>query len=374
MQIEAISVFQVKVPLLYPFRTAFDNTCEVDAILVKMSSGGKTGWGESAPWKYPAYCPESAEGCFLTATRFIAPLLIGKDIVSGENLQETLSCVKGNQFAKAAFDLAWWDLHARLVDQPLWRVLGGVSPEVEAGADFGIMETHDALLEVMQQAVDHGYKRVKLKYRPGWELDMLDAVRSRFPKLPVHIDCNSAYTLKDIAMFEKADAYGLEMIEQPLMHDDLLDHAELQRAIKTRICLDESITSVDKARKAIKIDACRVINIKTGRVGGITNAVKIHDLAFAANIPCWVGSMLDSAVGAGHLIAMATLPGIKYPSDIFPTDRFFAKDLGRPPMVHSSPSCFRASDEPGIGAAPDFEMLTACTVNLKHFDAVKLDR
>jgi O-succinylbenzoate synthase len=191
---------------------------------------------------------------------------------------------------------------------------------------------------------------------------MVDAVRSAFPDLTCHIDCNSAYTLDDIDMFKQIDGYGLAMIEQPLAHDDLIDHATLQQAIETPVCLDESITSVDKARKAIQVGACRWVNIKPGRVGGITNAVKIHDACQDAGVPCWVGGMLESAIGASHCLALATLPNIQYPSDIFPTSRFYERDLATPPMAHSAPSQFTASEQPGIGVEPGAEMRDEFTV------------
>ena len=362
MRIESIELVRVAMPLVYPFRTAFGDDDAVEAVLVRLSSGDSYGWGESAPWKYPAYSPECAATQFVLSRDFIAPLLLGEDIGSGAELQERLSGIKGNPFAKAGFDMAWWDLHAKQLGQPLWKLLGGKDPTVDAGADFGIMESIDSLLETMDTAIQQGYKRVKLKYRPGWELDMVAAVRERFPDATIHVDCNSAYALADMDMFKELDRYNLAMIEQPLGHDDLIDHATLQSNINTPICLDESITSADKARKAIQIEACRWVNIKPGRVGGMTNALAIHNLCEQAGVPCWVGGMLESAVGASHCLALATLPNIRYPSDIFPSERFYKKDLATPPMKHSAPSQFRASDKPGIGAEPDPEALEQCVL------------
>lgn len=367
MQIDKISVYRVKMPLITPFRTAFGNDAEIEAIMVKLVSGDNYAWGEAAPWKYPAYSPESADSCFLTAKNFIAPLLLGKDISSGEELQKLMSGIKGNQFAKSAFDIAWWNLQAKLENVPLWEKLGGVSPEADCGEDFGVQESLEELMKKMDQAVAAGYKRIKLKYRPGWELNMLRPVRERFPDLPIHIDCNSAYSLEDIEMFKQVDELNLAMIEQPLMYDDLIYHAELQKQLKTPICLDESITSPEKAEKAIQIGACGFINIKLGRVGGITNALKIHDIAQTAKIPCWVGGMLESAVGAHACLAFATLPNIKYPSDLFTTARFWRRDLGTPEMKHSEPSKFRAPDTPGAGAEPDADYMLECLHVVAHF-------
>lgn len=363
MKIDAVEVYHVAMPLIYPFRTAFGNDNTIESVLVKLVSGDYYGWGEAASWQYPAYSAEFAEGQFIVSKKFIIRSLLGKDISSGSELQAELSWIKGNFFAKAGFDLAWWDLYAKIQNKPLWQVIGGKGNDVEVGADFGIMENIDLLIETIKKAVVEGYKRVKLKYRPGWELEMISTVRKVFPDLIIHIDCNSAYTLSDIEMLKQLDQYNLAMIEQPLMSDDLIDHATLQAQIKTPVCLDESITSPARARKAIQMKACGWINIKPGRVGGTTNAIEIHDIAAAAGLPCWIGGMLESAVGANHCIALATLPNIKYPCDIFPTRRFYENDLSMPEMVHSAPSMFRARNVPGVGAEPDPETLLKETLN-----------
>ena len=363
MKIDSIEIFQVKVPILAPFRTAFDNTTASEGILVRIESDGVVGWGEANPWNAPLYSGEWAAGAFGVARDWLAPRLLNQEISSGEELQKLLGVFKDNRFAKAAFDLAWWDLHARQKAQPLWKVLGGKSAQVESGADFGVAESIDELLADIAAAERDGYKRVKLKYRPGWEIEMMREVRAAFPDMVFHVDCNSAYTLDDLPMLEQLDQFDLAMIEQPLSHDDLIDHAKLQQKIKTPICLDESITSVAKARQAIEIGAGRWVNIKPGRVGGTTVAVAIHDLCAQNDVPCWIGGMLESSVGASHCVALATLPNIKYPSDIFPAHRFYARELGEPAMTHSSPAFFTASEEAGIGATPNAQMLEKCTVD-----------
>ena len=362
MMIERVDVFHVAMPLIYPFRTAFGNDATIESVLVRMTAGGNVGWGEAAPWRDPAYSAEYAAGAFEMVRRFLAPRLVGQRVETGAQLQDLLRPIKGNYFAKATLDLAWWDLHARGRGEQLWKTLGGRGPTVAVGADFGVMESIDSLLAEIQAAVSEGAERIKLKYRPGWDLDMISAVRAAFPDAVIHVDCNSAYTLADLPMLRQLDRFQLAMIEQPLMHNDLLDHAALQRQIDTPICLDESITSVDKARKAIELKACRWVNLKTGRLGGITNAVAVHDVCRDAGIPCWIGSMAESAVGAGHNIAMASLPNIAYPSDIFPTSRFYERDLARPAMVFSGPSRITAADGPGIGAVPDDGELAKATV------------
>lgn len=362
MKIDSIKIVRVVMPMKIPFITACGVDHVIESILVELKSGSHSGWGESASGKEPTYSPECAATHFVLSRDFIAPLLLNQEIASGKELQEKLGRIKGNQFAKAAFDLAWWDLYSQKQNKPLWEVLGGENPVVNAGADFGVMEDISLLIESVSDAVKQGYKRVKLKCFHGWDLDMIKAVRAKFPDTIIHIDGNSGYTLNDVGLFKALDSYQLSMIEQPLPHDDLIDHATLQRQLKTPICLDESITSLDKARKAIEIGACRWINIKPGRVGGITNAVEIHNFCMERYIPCWVGGMMESGIGQSHMVALATLPNMKYPSDIFPTSRFYKQDLGIPPMEHFAPSQFKPSDEPGIGVKPDEKMLKKLSV------------
>jgi O-succinylbenzoate synthase len=362
MRVDSLEIHRVAMPLVYPFRTATGDDHTIESVLVRMASGDRSGWGETAPGQLPTYSGEWAAAVFLTARDVLAPLLLGEDIASGEDLQQRLSHIKGNQFAKAVLDSAWWDLYARTRGEPLWQSLGGSGPTVDVGADFGIMETIESLLDTIGTAVESGFKRIKLKYRPGWELDMVAAVRAAYPNIVFHVDCNSAYRLDDLPMLKRLDEYGLAMIEQPLAHDDLLDHAELQRHITTPICLDESITSLDKTRKAIAIGATKWVNIKYGRVGGVTNARAIHDLCAQSGLPCWIGGMLESAVGASHCLALATLPNVKYPSDIFPSSRFYREDLAAPEIALSGPSQVTAQQGPGIGVHPRPEELSRLTL------------
>jgi o-succinylbenzoate synthase len=369
MRISRIELYRVAMPLIYPFRTAFGNDETIESVFVRLCAGDLYGWGESASWRNPAYCPECAAAQFLISREFIAPLLLNQEVESGQQLQQRLSVIKGNPFAKAAFDLAWWDMYARSLNQPLWEVLGGTSSRIDVGADFGVMETVAQLLDAIAAANQQGYKRVKLKFRPGWELPMIEAVRRQFPKTTFHVDCNSAYTLADLEMLKRLDRYDLVMIEQPLGHDDLIDHAALQSQLRTPICLDESITSPARVRKAIQIQACRWVNIKPGRVGGITTAVAIHNLCHEAGIPCWIGGMLESALGAMHCLALATLPNIRYPSDIFPSDRFYHEDLSEPAMKHSDPGQFCVSMKAGVGAEPNLAALRRATLEQVVFSA-----
>jgi o-succinylbenzoate synthase len=357
MHIDRIDLYRVAMPLLTPWRTAYGEDAVIESVLARMTSGDHSGWGEASPLAAPTYSPEWAAGVFQVARDWLAPRLVGRDVASGAHLQELLAFIKGNPFAKAGLDLAWWDLYAQEQGQPLYRVLGGTAPIVWVGADFGVQDTIDELLAKVGQAVAAGFRRVKLKFRPGWDLPMVRAVRQAFLETVLHIDCNSGYRLDDAPLFRRLDEFHLAMYEQPLAHDDLLDHAALQQQVRTPICLDESITSVDKARKALALGACRIINIKPGRVGGLTNAVAIRDLCQRQAVPCWVGGMLESAVGVAHCIALATLPGFTYPADIFPSNTYYRHDLGEPEIVLSGPSQVCVLDRPGVGAVPSPERL-----------------
>jgi len=332
MQIDRIDLYHVAMPLIYPWKTAYGEDAAIHAVLCRMSSGSLVGWGESAPFAAPCYSPECASGAFAVARDWLAPAVVGQDILSGHELQDRMALYKGNPFAKAALDVAWWGLESRRTGTPLHRLLGASRDQVVVGADFGVMDNLDDLLEDIGSAVDEGFPRVKLKFRPGWDLPMLRRVREAFPDQVFHIDCNSGYTLDDRAIFKEVDQLGLAMIEQPLPHDDLLDHAALQAELDTPICLDESIVSVHRTRQACNIGACGWINIKPGRVGGLTNAVAIHDVCQQAGIPCWVGGMLESATGSAACVALAMHDNFTYPADIFPSARFYHQDMATPPL------------------------------------------
>jgi O-succinylbenzoate synthase len=365
MRIDSLELFHVAMPLIYPWRTAYGEDAAIEAVLVCMRSGELVAWGETSPLAAPCYSPEWAGGVFACLRDWLTPAVARQEITSGEELQARLAHFKGNPFAKAALDTAWWVLESLRQGRPLHRVLGATRNRVDVGADFGVMDTVEELLPQIGSAVEAGFKRIKLKFRPGWDVPMLQAVRREFPTATIHIDCNSGYRLTDLDLFRRLDEFGLAMIEQPLAHDDLLDHAKLQAAIETPVCLDESITSLARARQAIELGSCRWMNIKPGRVGGLTPAVAIHDACRAAGIPCWVGGMLESAVGARICVALAMLDNFTYPADIFPSSRFYRQDLSVPELelAHGpeGPQVV-APEVPGIGTAPDPDRLAACCV------------
>ncbi|GAB4137947.1 MAG: o-succinylbenzoate synthase [Planctomycetaceae bacterium] len=337
MKIDRIELFHVAMPLIFPWRTAYGEDAAIHAVLCRMTSGSVDGWGESAPFAAPCYSPEWAGGVFALNRDWLAPTILGQDISSGEELQDKLSLFKGNPFAKAVLDTAWWSLHSRISGTPLHILMGATRDEVPIGADFGVMDSLDDLLRDIGEAVDAGFPRIKLKFRPGWDVDMLRAVRGQFPDHTFHIDCNSGYRISDLELFKQIDEFNLAMIEQPLQNDDLVDHAELQARIKTPVCLDESITHPRQVEQAIALKSCQYVNIKPGRVGGLTNAIRIHNLCADADIPCWVGGMLESATGAALCTALAMLDNFTYPADIFPSSRFYHEDMSDPPLeLHRS--------------------------------------
>lgn len=338
MKIDRIELFHVAMPLIYPWRTAYGEDAAIHSVLCRMSSGSVDAWGESAPFAAPCYSPECADGIFSVCRDWLAPTILGKDINSGEQLQNELAMFKGNPFSKAILDTAWWNLESRLQNSPLHELLGATRNLIPVGADFGVMDSIDDLLAAIGPAVDAGFPRVKLKFRPGWDLDMLKAVRNKHPDHTFHIDCNSGYRIDDANLFREIDQFSLAMIEQPLQHDDLIDHATLQSQIVTPVCLDESIVTVRQVEQAIALGSCQYVNVKAGRVGGLTIAKQIHDTCQTAGIPCWVGGMLESSTGAGICTALAMLDNFSYPADIFPSSRFYHEDLADPALELSPES------------------------------------
>ena len=363
MRIDRLDVYHVSMPLLYPWRTAYGEDYDIQSVLVKAVSGEHEAWAESSPLRAPTYLTESAISVFHHVTEFFGPHVVGREYDTADEVNSRLELFKGNSFGKAAIEIAWWALQSKISRTPLHRLLGGETREVQAGADFGIQDSIDMLLGNIQGAVDAGFPRIKLKAARGWDLDMLKAVTSTFPDMTFHIDCNSGYTLDDLPFFKAIDHMGLAFLEQPLHYADVLDHAELAKQIETPVCLDESIVSPRAAEQAIRVGACKYINIKPARVGGLANSIAIHDMARDAGIPVWIGGMLESAVGSSVCVELATLPNFTYPGDLFPTSRFYERDLANPRMELTPSNTF----EPFTGPLPepDPEMLEKETVEYK---------
>ena len=302
MKIDAAEIRYVELPLISPWRTAYGEDATVHSVMVKLSGEGAEAWGEATPFYAPTYSPESARSVYETAREFFLPQLVGQTLDSAKEVMDRLAIFKGNPFAKAAVETAWWALDSTLKGVPLWRSLGATNPTVACGADFGVQDTIDELLSLIQGAVDEGYPRIKLKVKRGWDIDVLRAVRSAFPDPVMHVDCNAGYDLRtDFDTLKAFDQFNLAMIEQPLDHLDLIEHAELQSQIATPVCLDESVKRPRDFELALKLGACRAINVKPGRVGGLFNALQIHDMARNANMDAWVGGMLGKRRGRRDL-------------------------------------------------------------------------
>jgi o-succinylbenzoate synthase len=369
MVIHGIEIYWVRIPLAFVWKTSYGDQHYTDTILVRMEADGHHAWGESCPPYLPAYSAEHTVAAFHTLREHMAGRIVGEDIRTAQDLLNRIDFVKGNQFARAALEITWWVLEAKRQGLPLHVALGGKGERVAVGADFGVQDSLDALMEKIQGAVDQGFPRIKLKVRPGWDLHMVAAVRSTFPNFTFHVDCNAAYTRADLELFLALDKYHLAMIEQPLADDgmSLVNHAELQKRIDTPICLDESALSVAHVQAAIRLGACRVVNIKMARVGGLTASRDIQALCAQHGIPCWVGGMLESAIGGAICAELATLPNFTYPGDIFPSSYFYRDDVGKPEILLSGRGEVATSRVPGIPQEPDPDLLARWTVDRASF-------
>ena len=376
MRIDEIAVHHVAMPLIEPYRTGFGEETVIESIMLRLTSGDISVWSESTPFGEPFYSPDWTAGSYEVIQRWLGPSLVGRDIDSPAELGERLGEVRGHRFAKAALDIAWWILDAALAGVPVHAHLAGGRPirdRYEIGQAFGTAESVDQLLGQVGEAVDAGYRRVKLKIRYGWDVDVVRAVRAQHPDLVLHVDANASYTLADADVFQRLDEFGLAMFEQPLAYDDLRDHARLQALVETPVCLDESLVSRAQMELALELGSCRAINVKPGRVGGFTESVALQELAREGGITCWVGGMLESAIGAAICAALQTLPGFDYPGDVFPTSRFYATDLASPELEldrgpDGEPRAI-APSLPGLAQAPDPERLAACTLQSTYLTA-----
>jgi O-succinylbenzoate synthase len=371
MRISAIDIYWVRVPLAFVWKTSYADQHHTDTILVRMESEGTHAWGESCPPYIPAYSAEHTLATFHTVREHMAGRIVGQDIRSAPELLDRIDFVKGNQFARAALEITWWVLDARRQGVPLHVALGGKGDDVAVGADFGIQDSLDTLMRKVQGAIDQGFPRIKLKFRPGWDREMVAAVRSTFPDFTFHIDCNAAYTLADAELFRGLDRHRLAMIEQPLADDgmSLVNHAALQSMLDTPICLDESGHSLAHIQAAIQLGSCKIVNIKMARVGGLTASRDIQALCAQHGIPCWVGGMLESAIGGAICVELATLPNFTYPADIFPSSYFYHDDVGKPEIVLGGRGKIATSRVPGIAQEPDPELLERWTVEHASFRA-----
>ncbi|MFI5457794.1 MAG: o-succinylbenzoate synthase [Isosphaerales bacterium] len=333
MRIERIDLRIVRLPLVRPFQTSSSKKEHLDHILVRIVAGGVIGWGECASPSDPYYCPETTETCWHILRDFLAPLVLGREWSTIDELVGFHRLVKGNRFARAGLEMACWDALARTQGQPLRLLLGGTRSEILSGVSLGIEDRIEPLLDLIARYLEEGYRRIKLKIEPGRDVEVVRRVRERYPTIALQVDANSAYTLDDLPTLKVLDDFDLLLIEQPLAHDDIIDHARLQAALRTPICLDESIHSAGDARKALDLDACRVINIKVSRLGGMLEAKRVHDLCFARGVPVWCGGMHEFGIGRAANVAIASLPGFTIPGDISGSDKYYAEDIVEPPIL-----------------------------------------
>jgi O-succinylbenzoate synthase len=361
MMIEHVELRIVRLPLVRPFQTSSSRKEHLDHILIRLGAGGMTGWGECASPSDPYYCPETTETCWHILRDFLVPLVLGREWSTIEELVAFYARVKGNRFARAGLEMACWDLLARARGEPLHSLLGGSRSEILSGVSLGIESRLEILLELIDRYLEEGYRRIKLKIAPGWDLDVVRRVRDRYPAIALQVDANSAYTLDDLPALRALDDFGLLLIEQPLADDDLIDHARLQESLKTPICLDESIHSVADARKALDLGACRIINIKVSRLGGLLEARRVHDHCHARGVPVWCGGMHEFGIGRAANVAIASLPGFSIPGDVSGFDKYYALDIVEPPILAYN-GAIAVSSNPGLGVEPDEQRIRERTI------------
>ncbi|MFZ7102812.1 MAG: o-succinylbenzoate synthase [Peptococcaceae bacterium] len=334
MKIRDVILRHVKMELKNPFTTSFMTFKDKEFILVEVvDEEGFSGWGECVAFPAPLYKEETLKTTWHILEDFLIPLIFKSNFSHPDDLENLFVSLKGNYMAKSAIEGAIWDLYAQQTGISLAHALGGVQNKIEVGISIGIQDSPAELLKVIERYLTEGYKRIKVKIKPGWDVNIIKLIRAAYPEVPLMADANSAYTLKDIDLLKRLDEFNLMMIEQPLAHDDIIDHADLQKELLTPICLDESIHTAEDVRKALKLGSCKVINIKIGRVGGLTQAIKIHDLCLANHIPVWCGGMLESGVGRAHNIAITTLPNFSLPGDTAGSSRYWFEDIITPEVT-----------------------------------------
>jgi O-succinylbenzoate synthase len=370
MKIERIELHHISQKLVHPFRTSFGTQLERPCILVAVYGQDLIGWGECVAMSDPGYSYETIDTAWHVLNDFLIPPIIGQSVTSPQDVAIRFQKVRGHPIAKASLENAVWDLLAKAQGIPLSQMLGSRRDRVEVGVSIGIQSTLTELVDRVSQFVNQGYRRIKIKIEPGWEIEPLAAIRERYPAIKLMADANSAFTLDHVKLFQAMDTFNLLMIEQPLHHDDIFDHAKLQAQIETPLCLDESIHSPHHARWAIEMKACRIINMKVARVGGLSNAITIHDLCAEAGISLWCGGMLETGVGRATNLHLAAMPNFTLPGDISATERYYTTDIAEP-SFHLNPedSTITVPTGPGIGVDVMLERVKKMRVRYAAFDA-----
>ena len=362
MRIREITLHEVRMKLVAPFETSMDRTVERRIVLVQADVDGVTGWGECVAGEAPYYSPETVDTAWMVLRDFLWPMIKGKEFSGANEVWPMLGRVRGHNMAKAALEAAVWDAEAKQKGVPLWKHIGGVREEIPCGVSVGIKESLDELSAAVQKELAAGYQRIKIKIKPGKDLEPVRRLRQDFPRIKLMVDANSAYTLNDWPLLKQLEGFYLMMIEQPLGWDDLYSHVELQKKLETPICLDECIHAEEQARAAIELGACKIINIKLGRVGGHTVAKRIHDLCQKHDIPVWCGGMLESGIGRAHNIALSTLPNFSLAGDVAASKRYWEEDIILPEVIVSPQGTIRVPTSPGIGFEPRMDRIAKLTV------------
>jgi O-succinylbenzoate synthase len=373
MIIDRIDIYHISQQLAAPFVTSFGRQEERQCLIVALHSGDYTGWGECAATISPGYSYETTTTAWHILTDFLIPAVLGRELGEPQEMSECLRFVRGHPLAKASLDAAAWDLVAKQEGISFAKKLaesydGGHRERVEVGVSIGIQPSIDDTLVVIKGFIDRGYRRIKLKIRPGLDLELARNARLAFGDTAIMLDANSAYSLVDAQIFRNMDELDLLMLEQPLGHEDIYEHSQLKPLIQTPLCLDESIHSANHARLALSLEACDIINIKPGRVGGWSEARRIHDICFAAGIPVWCGGMLETGVGRAAQLALAALPGFTLPGDISATERYYAEDIAKPYFVlNPEDSTIEVPTEPGLGVTIDMDTLAKVALRQEYF-------
>jgi O-succinylbenzoate synthase len=363
IKLERIKLRHVKMPLVHFFQTSFGRTYERDMVLVEVTADGVTGYGEVTCGENPFYNEEWTDSAWLVVRNYCAPRFLGHTLASAAEAAARTSHIRGHKMAQGGIEAAIWDLEARMKGIPLHQAIGGgARQEIPCGVSIGIQDTVDQLLGKIETEVNAGYQRIKLKIAPGWDIDVLRRVREVFPGIKVMADANSAYRLADAEHLRKLDEFHLMMIEQPLAHDEIIDHVKLQAKLETPICLDECIRSAHQAEQAIEMRACRIINIKLGRVGGFTEAKRVHDVCQKHNVPVWCGGMLESGIGRAANIALSTLPNFVLPGDVSASKRYWTRDVIDPWVEVTPRGTIVVPNGPGLGFEIDHDFLRTITV------------
>ena len=364
LNLERAELREIELPLKSAFETSFGCITRRRILIVRVfDKSGASGYGECVAAEGPFYNHETVDTAWLVTAKYVGPLLARAGIETAVEVNAALAPIRGNRMAKAGVEAAVWDLEAKLASRPLWQHLGGVRDEINCGVSIGLQATTETLIDKVTHELESGYQRIKIKIKPRKDVELVEAIRKRYPDITLSVDANSAYSLNgDLSIVKKLDQYDLLMIEQPLSPGDLVDHAKLQREIKTAICLDESIVSIADARHARELGSCRIINIKLGRVGGHTETRAIQAFAIEHGIPVWCGGMLEAGIGRAHNIALSTLPGFTLPGDVSASSRYWEEDIIEPPVTVSRQGTIKAPEGHGIGYEVNEARIEALTV------------